>query len=596
MKKVLSREELTAVVQAAQKSGKRVGFTSGVFDLLHAGHVSYLFEAKNLCDILIVGLNADDSVRRLKGSTRPICSQTDRAVVLAALSSVDYVFVFHEENNNRNIEILRPDIYIKAGDYDRDKLSSAKLVEDYGGQVKLVHFLKGRSTTAIVDKILTSFSEVEPKAAELMPRPFAPAVFLDRDGTLNEHIEHLSDPSKFKLLPGVASALKRLKDFGFRLVVVTNQPGIGLGYFTREDFFRVNREFLKNMKALGVAIDGIYFCPHSEAEACLCRKPRTGMFERATDELNLERKGSFIIGDSRLDIEAGKNLGIGSVIVTTGATAAGEAASVGADFVAGSLEEAASFIISQGKRVVHKSEPVVPVSRESLEALGVFAGKLGHDVNNLFGVIRGATDLLRLRLQKLLPSLEPVERHLKLIDTSLIKGVELTTKIRSFIRPGQIEKEGVRLAEVTQQVITALSGADVSFEFHQSADPTVQANRFAVSQVLAAICLNSIEAMAVLSDRHLLVFLDEQNVSGTGELPPGRYARVSVVDHGEGISEENLSKLLKSVFSTKGDAIGQGFGLSLPMAREAMRKHGGELTLSSAEDCGTAVHLYFPMT
>ena len=121
-----SRANVLEQVSEEKKTKKLVGYTSGVFDLLHAGHVDYLSKAKQLCDILVVGVNSDSSVKSLKGELRPINSEGDRAEVVAALSSIDHVFVFSDSNNNKNIELLKPDLYIKAGDYKegRDELYS----------------------------------------------------------------------------------------------------------------------------------------------------------------------------------------------------------------------------------------------------------------------------------------------------------------------------------------------------------------------------------------------------------------------------------------------------------------------------------------
>lgn len=330
-----------------KKSGKKVGFTSGVFDLLHEGHVAYLERARSLCDFLVVGINSDESVRALKGLSRPINPAESRARVLAGLACVDAVFIFSETNNNKTIEALKPDIYIKAGDYAEDKLSSAPLVRAYGGSVEIVRFTAGRSTTEIVHKILAS--DVHAPAASQDARKYdsAPALFLDRDGTLIEHVPYLHEPEKVRPLPGVFEALKLAKSAGFRLVVTTNQPGIGLGYFTKEDFFRCNSALLRFAHKAGVGIDKVYFSPATDAEESNFRKPAVGMIERAKSELNIDVPKSFVIGDMTLDIEMGRRAGCRSVLVQTGVSGSDGRFSATPDFTAKDLAEAVNWIIAQ---------------------------------------------------------------------------------------------------------------------------------------------------------------------------------------------------------------------------------------------------------
>jgi D-beta-D-heptose 7-phosphate kinase/D-beta-D-heptose 1-phosphate adenosyltransferase len=128
----------------------RVIFTNGVFDILHAGHVTYLEEARALGDVLVVGLNSDDSVRRLKGPTRPVNTQEDRARVLGALRCVDHVIVFDDDTPLAVITALIPDVLVKGGDYTRDTVVGADVVEHYGGSVVIIPLLEGRSTTSII--------------------------------------------------------------------------------------------------------------------------------------------------------------------------------------------------------------------------------------------------------------------------------------------------------------------------------------------------------------------------------------------------------------------------------------------------------------
>ena len=357
-RKIKTREELAELSEEWRREGLIVGFTSGVFDLLHAGHVEYLEKAMQECDILIIGVNSDESVRRYKGPERPINPQEQRARVVAALESVDYVFIFSERRNHANIEALRPDLYIKAGDYTADQLTSRELVEAYGGKILLIPVETPTSTTKILEKIRSGGSQnwnqiVEFDRAVYFPAPKPeprPAVFLDRDGTINEDVEYLSDPEQLQLLPNALEGLKKLQDMGYRLVIVTTQAGIGLGYFRVEDFYRVNRRMFQLLSPAGVVIDKIYFCPHSLAENCPCRKPRTKLLEQAQKDLNIDMAHSYIIGDKTSDIQTGINAGIRTILVQTGKAGKDGEYDVQPDYIARDLLDAANWILEQERK------------------------------------------------------------------------------------------------------------------------------------------------------------------------------------------------------------------------------------------------------
>ncbi|CCD83645.1 bifunctional protein RfaE (Involved in ADP-L-glycero-D-manno-heptose synthesis); kinase (N-terminal); sugar nucleotide transferase (C-terminal) [Bradyrhizobium sp. ORS 285] len=144
--------ELTARVAAWRAEGLRIGFTNGCFDILHPGHVKVLTAARAACDRLVVGLNSDASVKRLKGESRPVQDERARAEVLAALEAVDLVAIFAEDTPLRLIELVRPSVLVKGGDYTREQVVGHEVVEASGGQVLLIDILKGHSTTALVDR------------------------------------------------------------------------------------------------------------------------------------------------------------------------------------------------------------------------------------------------------------------------------------------------------------------------------------------------------------------------------------------------------------------------------------------------------------
>jgi D-beta-D-heptose 7-phosphate kinase/D-beta-D-heptose 1-phosphate adenosyltransferase len=151
--KVATREQAAECAERWRLRGKRVGFTNGCFDLLHPGHVSLLSQAKAACDVLVVGLNSDESVQRLKGPTRPVQSETARATVLASMAPVDLVVVFGEDTPELLIQALRPDVLVKGADYRKDEVVGAEFVESCGGRVHLAGLRPGVSTTAIIDRM-----------------------------------------------------------------------------------------------------------------------------------------------------------------------------------------------------------------------------------------------------------------------------------------------------------------------------------------------------------------------------------------------------------------------------------------------------------
>lgn len=149
---VLDRNELAEMLRP-MRHDKTVVFTNGCFDLLHVGHVRYLAQAKALGDILVVGVNSDDSVCGLKGPGRPLVPEAERAEVIAALAAVDFVTIFPEATPKETIEILKPDLHVKGGDYSEEDLVEAETVRSYGGRVVLVDLVDSRSTSALVEAV-----------------------------------------------------------------------------------------------------------------------------------------------------------------------------------------------------------------------------------------------------------------------------------------------------------------------------------------------------------------------------------------------------------------------------------------------------------
>ena len=152
-KKIKSLEKLLKALRQARKKRLTAGFTNGCFDIIHAGHVKYLLKARTFCDILIVGVNTDSSVKKIKGPKRPVVGLRDRLLVMASLEMVDYVVSFKEATPAKLIKAIRPDFLIKGADWSKKDIVGAEFVKSYGGRVKRVPLVKGKSTTSLVEKI-----------------------------------------------------------------------------------------------------------------------------------------------------------------------------------------------------------------------------------------------------------------------------------------------------------------------------------------------------------------------------------------------------------------------------------------------------------
>jgi len=157
MNKICTRESLKDKIDQLRKEGKKIVFTNGCFDILHAGHTRYLREAKRSGDILILALNSDESVRTLKGDKRPLIPEAERADVVASLESVDFVTIFHELTPLALIEFLKPDVLIKGGDWEEENVVGRESLKRWGGRVVIIPEIKGSSTTHIIEKILNVY-------------------------------------------------------------------------------------------------------------------------------------------------------------------------------------------------------------------------------------------------------------------------------------------------------------------------------------------------------------------------------------------------------------------------------------------------------
>lgn len=282
--------------------------TNGVFDVLHRGHVSYLHRAAELGGSLLIAVNSDASARMLgKGPDRPLNTAQDRAYVLAGLASVALVTFFDTRTPVELIKAIRPDIYVKGGDYDMETLEETRVVRSWGGQSVAIPFVDGFSTTALVKRIRQPVQAVGRKAA-----------FLDRDGVINKDKAYVHRWEDFEFVPGAIDGMRRLQDAGYALVIVTNQSGLARGYYTEAQYQALTEALQQELAGQGVKLDGVYHCPHHPkgsvpelAIDCDCRKPEPGLLLQAARELGLSLTESLMVGDKASDIEAARAAGVG---------------------------------------------------------------------------------------------------------------------------------------------------------------------------------------------------------------------------------------------------------------------------------------------
>ncbi|MCX7697900.1 MAG: D-glycero-beta-D-manno-heptose 1-phosphate adenylyltransferase [Candidatus Goldbacteria bacterium] len=155
---IFSRKKLLKILKKLKIQGKKIVFTNGCYDILHIGHIRFLKKAKKFGDILLVALNSDSSVKKIKGDKRPIIPQRERAEVLSALEFVDFITVFYEPDPYNIIKDIKPDVLVKGGDWPLNKIIGADIVKKSGGIVKNIKYIKGNSTTEIINKVLRNYS------------------------------------------------------------------------------------------------------------------------------------------------------------------------------------------------------------------------------------------------------------------------------------------------------------------------------------------------------------------------------------------------------------------------------------------------------
>ena len=285
--------------------------TNGVFDVLHRGHVNYLDRASKLGASLLVALNTDASARMLgKGPDRPLNRELDRGFVLAGLSSVALVTFFDTRTPVELIQAIRPDIYVKGGDYDMESLDETRVVRSWGGQLLAIAFVDGFSTTSLVQRIRQPQTVSPPRLRK--------AAFLDRDGVINRDKAYVHRWEDFEFMPGAIEGMRRMQDAGYALVIVTNQSGLARGYYSEAQYQQLTARVRQHLTQHGVELAGVYHCPHHPqgqvpalSIECDCRKPAPGLLLQAARELGLSLPDSLLIGDKPSDIQAARAAGVG---------------------------------------------------------------------------------------------------------------------------------------------------------------------------------------------------------------------------------------------------------------------------------------------
>lgn len=352
--KVCSRDEAAQRVAALPKP---VVFTNGVFDVLHRGHVSYLHAARQLGGSLVVAVNSDASARSLgKGPDRPLNTADDRAAVLAGLASVSLVTFFDERTPVELIKQVRPDLYVKGGDYDMETLDETRVVRSWGGESLAIPFVDGFSTTALVQRIRAgqaadAAAAHHHRAALTLPRK---AVFLDRDGVINLDRAYVHRWDEFEFVPGAVDAMRRLREAGYVLIVVTNQSGLARGMYTEAQYQELTRRMCEALAAAGAGVEAVYHCPHHPkgtvsalAVDCDCRKPEPGMVLRAAREHGLSLAQSFMVGDKPSDIEAARAAGVGRAYLVRSDNAESTDGLAGADAAFADLAACVDALLQQ---------------------------------------------------------------------------------------------------------------------------------------------------------------------------------------------------------------------------------------------------------
>lgn len=291
--KIFSLSDVCARLEST-RAGKIVVCANGSFDVLHVGHIRMLREAKGLGDILVVLLNSDASVRVYKGPGRPIIPQDERAEMLAALECVDYVVLFDEITPKATLDVIKPDVYASGSEWGLDCIER-EVVERNGGCMHVLSQHGSLSTSGLFE-LIGNTERAKPMRA----------IFFDRDKTINYDDGYTYRIEDFVFVPRCMEAFHLLDGTDFKKVIITNQAGIGRGYYTERDFQKLNSWMLDQFRKEGITIDAVYHCPHAPTDGCACRKPKNGLILKAAEDLGLCLAKSWMVGDKVDDVVMGR--------------------------------------------------------------------------------------------------------------------------------------------------------------------------------------------------------------------------------------------------------------------------------------------------
>lgn len=337
LKKIKTQSEIIKIVHSLRSQNKKIATINGGFDILHIGHTQSLQKAKSLGDALIVLLNSDNSIRKYKGEGRPAFSQAERAELISSLGCVDYVTIFDDINPKKILDKVKPDIHCVGSAWGKYCVEK-EVVERNGGAIYKINLEKrGVSTTNIIKKILETHSQ-----------PPAKAVFFDRDGTINlnkqGYIYRIED---FEFVPSVFRVLRKIKENGYKIIIITNQSGIGRGYFKEKDLLTLHKWMAGAFKREGIDIDGIYYCPHKPEQGCTCRKPEIGMIEQAVRDFHLSLNDSWMVGDGEADVALGREVNTKTIKIGKKLS---RGAKIAPHYYAGDLLDVSKIILSEDEK------------------------------------------------------------------------------------------------------------------------------------------------------------------------------------------------------------------------------------------------------
>lgn len=317
--KLIDLDGAVALRERFQREGKKLVFTNGCFDLLHLGHVEYLECARAMGDGLLLALNSDRSVRELKGPTRPVVPEDQRAAVVASLECVDGVVVFDSLRVDGVIRAVRPHVYTKGGDYTVEALATdeREAVLASGGTIEIIPFVEGCSSSSLIERIGQSALAEQARVRRAPVR----TVFLDRDGVLNRERGHVTSPEELEVVPGAGKAIAELSEAGIDCIVITNQSGLARGLIDAEMLARIHRKLERELAAEGGYLKAIYVSPWHEDRSMEGgnmkylrdspeRKPAPGLIFRAVRDHMLDLAACVFVGDSARDYRAAEAAGL----------------------------------------------------------------------------------------------------------------------------------------------------------------------------------------------------------------------------------------------------------------------------------------------